>query len=87
MCRLLLSDWKRDISQPAIQGAVCLVKAMVQSLAGAVIPYSPLLILPLMRSMSNAEPAVRLMATEVFAELVKLLPLAQVGCTSFTSVG
>ena len=49
----------------------------MEQLGDALVPYSLLLVMPLMPRMSDSAPATRNSATSAFARLVALLPLAQ----------
>lgn len=45
----------------------------------ALVPYSLLVVVPLMGRMSDAQPLARALAARSFAAVVALMPLAQVG--------
>ncbi|KAF6176648.1 hypothetical protein GIB67_034510 [Kingdonia uniflora] len=62
----------------ARQGAGMLVRLLVEGLGMEMVPYSPLLVVPLLRCMSDSDPCVRQSVTHSFAALVPLLPLARV---------
>ncbi|EPS61286.1 hypothetical protein M569_13511, partial [Genlisea aurea] len=64
-------------SMHARQGAGMLVSLLVQGLGLELVPYAPLLVVPLLRCMSDCDHAVRQSVTHSFAALVPLLPLAQ----------
>ncbi|KAK9093560.1 hypothetical protein Syun_028471 [Stephania yunnanensis] len=59
------------------QGAGMLLCLLVQGLGVELVPYAPLLVVPLLRCMSDSDPAVRQIVTHSFAALVPLLPLAR----------
>lgn len=61
----------------ARQGASMLLRLLVQGLGAELVPYSPLLVIPLLRCMSDCDTAVRQSVTHSFAALVPLLPLAR----------
>ncbi|KAF9615352.1 hypothetical protein IFM89_023003 [Coptis chinensis] len=61
----------------ARQGASMLLRLLVQGLGVELVPYSPLLVVPLLRCMSDSDAAVRQSVTHSFAALVPLLPLAR----------
>ncbi|XP_008796296.2 TATA-binding protein-associated factor BTAF1 [Phoenix dactylifera] len=61
----------------ARQGAGMLVSLLVQGLGVELVPYAPLLVVPLLRCMSDSDHAVRQSVTHSFAVLVPLLPLAR----------
>ncbi|KAJ0979707.1 hypothetical protein J5N97_015181 [Dioscorea zingiberensis] len=61
----------------ARQGAGMLVSLLVQGLGVELVPYAPLLVVPLLRCMSDVDHAVRQSVTHSFAALVPLLPLAK----------
>ncbi|KAL5706991.1 btaf1 RNA polymerase II [Ranunculus cassubicifolius] len=61
----------------ARQGASMLLRLLVQGLGAELVPYSPLLVVPLLRCMSDSDTAVRQSVTHSFAALVPLLPLAR----------
>ncbi|XP_010255080.1 PREDICTED: TATA-binding protein-associated factor BTAF1 isoform X2 [Nelumbo nucifera] len=61
----------------ARQGAGMLVTLLVQGLGVDLVPYAPLLVVPLLRCMSDCDHAVRQSVTHSFAALVPLLPLAR----------
>lgn len=64
----------------ARQGAGMLVSLLVQGLGLELVPYAPLLVVPLLRCMSDCNPSVRQSVTHSFAALVPLLPLARGIC-------
>ncbi|KAJ3671154.1 hypothetical protein LUZ60_008580 [Juncus effusus] len=70
----MLSD---ETSVQARQGAGILVSLLVQGLGVELVPYSPLLVVPLLRCMSDSDKSVRQSVTHSFAALVPLLPLAK----------
>ncbi|KAJ4974502.1 hypothetical protein NE237_007676 [Protea cynaroides] len=70
----MLGDTK---SVHARQGAGVLVSLLVQGLGVELVPYAPLLVVPLLRCMSDCDHAVRQSVTHSFAALVPLLPLAR----------
>ncbi|XP_010927294.1 TATA-binding protein-associated factor BTAF1 isoform X2 [Elaeis guineensis] len=70
----MLSD---TTSVHARQGAGMLVSLLVQGLGVELVPYAPLLVVPLLRCMSDCDHAVRQSVTHSFAVLVPLLPLAR----------
>lgn len=49
----------------------------IQGLGVALVPYAPLLVVPLLRCMSDCDQSVRQSVTRSFAALVPLLPLAR----------
>ncbi|KAF5203949.1 Tata-binding protein-associated factor btaf1 [Thalictrum thalictroides] len=61
----------------ARQGASMLLRLLVQGLGVELVPYSPLLVVPLLRCMSDCDTSVRQSVTHSFAALVPLLPLAR----------
>ncbi|XP_050367441.1 TATA-binding protein-associated factor BTAF1 [Argentina anserina] len=61
----------------ARQGAGMLVSLIVQGLGVELVPYAPLLVVPLLRCMSDCDQSVRQSVTHSFAALVPLLPLAR----------
>lgn len=61
----------------ARQGAGMLISLLVQGLGVELVPYAPLLVVPLLRCMSDCDPSVRQSVTRSFASLVPLLPLAR----------
>ncbi|KAK8964573.1 putative chromatin-remodeling complex ATPase chain [Platanthera guangdongensis] len=68
------------------QGAGMLVTLLVQVLGAELVPYAPLLVVPLLKCMSDCDLAVRKGVTHSFAALVPLLPLAR-GIPSPSGVG
>ncbi|XP_057544192.1 TATA-binding protein-associated factor BTAF1 [Amaranthus tricolor] len=64
-------------SVPARQGAGMLIGRLVQGLGVELVPYAPLLVVPLLRCMSDSDASVRQSVTRSFAALVPLLPLAR----------
>ncbi|PKA51093.1 putative chromatin-remodeling complex ATPase chain [Apostasia shenzhenica] len=66
-----------SLSVHARQGAGMLVTLLVQGLGVELVPYAPLLVVPLLRCMSDCDHAVRQSVTHSFAALVPLLPLAR----------
>lgn len=54
-----------------------LVTLLVQGLGVELVPYAPLLVVPLLKCMSDCDLAVRQSVTRSFAALVPLLPLAR----------
>ena len=61
----------------ARQGAGMLISFLVQGLGVELVPYAPLLVVPLLRCMSDCDQSVRQCVTHSFAALVPLLPLAR----------
>ncbi|KAF3783221.1 TATA-binding protein-associated factor, partial [Nymphaea thermarum] len=61
----------------ARQGAGMLISLLVQGLGVELVPYAPLLVVPLLGCMSDSDQAVRQSVTSSFAALVPLLPLAR----------
>lgn len=61
----------------ARQGAGMLVTLLVPGLGVELVPYASLLVVPLLRCMSDCDPTVRQSVTRSFAALVPLLPLAR----------
>ncbi|KAF8402447.1 hypothetical protein HHK36_013403 [Tetracentron sinense] len=61
----------------ARQGAGMLISLLVQGLGVELVPYARLLVVPLLRCMSDCDHAVRKSVTHSFAALVPLLPLAR----------
>ncbi|XP_061359384.1 TATA-binding protein-associated factor BTAF1 isoform X2 [Gastrolobium bilobum] len=61
----------------ARQGAGMLISFLVQGLGVELVPYAPLLVVPLLRCMSDCDQSVRKSVTHSFAALVPLLPLAR----------
>lgn len=64
-------------SAHARQGAGMLVSLLVLGLGVELVPYAPLLVVPLLRCMSDSDNSVRQSVTHSFAALVPLLPLAR----------
>ncbi|KAI4370311.1 hypothetical protein MLD38_018674 [Melastoma candidum] len=61
----------------ARQGAGMLISFLVQGLGSELVPYAPLLVVPLLRCMSDCDTDVRHSVTHSFATLVPLLPLSR----------
>nr|XP_043627435.1 TATA-binding protein-associated factor BTAF1 [Erigeron canadensis] len=61
----------------ARQGAGILMSLLVQGLGNDLVPYASLLVVPLLRCMSDCDHSVRQSVTHSFAALVPLLPLAR----------
>ncbi|XVF56738.1 hypothetical protein PTKIN_Ptkin06aG0144500 [Pterospermum kingtungense] len=61
----------------ARQGAGMLISLLVQGLGVELVAYAPLLVVPLLRCMSDCDHSVRQSVTRSFAALVPLLPLAR----------
>lgn len=61
----------------ARQGAGMLVTLLVPGLGVELVPYASLLVVPLLRCMSDCDHTVRQSVTHSFAALVPLLPLAR----------
>lgn len=61
----------------ARQGAGMLISLLVQGLGVELVPYAPLLVVPLLKCMSDCDASVRHSVTHSFATLVPLLPLAR----------
>lgn len=61
----------------ARQGAGMLISLLVQGLGVDLVPYAPLLVVPLLRCMGDCDTSVRQSVTHSFAALVPLLPLAR----------
>ncbi|KAK0602735.1 hypothetical protein LWI29_036474 [Acer saccharum] len=61
----------------ARQGAGMLISLLVQGLGVELVSYAPLLVVPLLRCMSDCDHSVRQSVTRSFASLVPLLPLAR----------
>lgn len=59
------------------QGAGMLMSLLVQKLNTDLVPYARLLVVPLLRCMSDCDHSVRTSVTHSFAALVPLLPLAR----------
>ncbi|XP_039028640.1 TATA-binding protein-associated factor BTAF1-like isoform X2 [Hibiscus syriacus] len=59
------------------QGAGMLITLLVQGLCVELVAYAPLLVVPLLRCMSDCDHSVRQSVTRSFAALVPLLPLAR----------
>ncbi|XP_050252135.1 TATA-binding protein-associated factor BTAF1 isoform X1 [Quercus robur] len=59
------------------QGAGMLISLLVQGLGVELVPYAPLLVVPLLKCMSDSDQSVRQSVTHSFAALVPLLPLAR----------
>lgn len=66
-----------SFSVEARQGASLLLMLLVDGLGADLVPYAPLLIIPLLGCMSDMDCVVRHSATHSFATLVPLLPLAK----------
>ena len=64
-------------SVSARQGAGMLISLLVQGLGLELASYAPLLVVPLLRCMSDCDQSVRTSVTHSFAALVPLLPLAR----------
>eukprot|EP00250_Pteridium_aquilinum_P022032 c25285_g1_i2 orf=410-6568(-) len=73
-CVPMLDD---SFSVEARQGASLLLMLLVDGLGADLVPYAPLLIVPLLGCMSDMDSVVRHSATHSFAILVPLLPLAK----------
>lgn len=65
------------MSVHARQGAGMLISSLVQGLGVELVPYARLLVVPLLRCMSDCDHSVRQSVTRSFAALVPLLPLAR----------
>lgn len=61
----------------ARQGTGMLISLLVQGLGVELVPYAPLLVVPLLRCMGDCDTYVRQSVTHSFAALVPLLPLAR----------
>jgi TATA-binding protein-associated factor len=61
----------------ARQGSGMLISLLVQGLGAELVPYAPLLVVPLLKCMSDCDQSVRQSVTHSFAALVPLLPLAR----------
>ena len=48
---------------------------MLEELGVCIVPYIVLLVVPVLGRMSDQDQAVRLMATQCFATLIRLMPL------------
>ncbi|KAF5725765.1 DNA binding ATP binding nucleic acid bindin isoform 1 [Tripterygium wilfordii] len=59
------------------QGAGMLISLLVHGLGAELVPYAPLLVVPLLKCMSDSDHSVRQSVTHSFAALVPLLPLAR----------
>lgn len=59
-------------------GALLALHLTVSGLGLALVPYSLLVVVPLMGRISDAQPLARALAARSFAAVVALLPLAQV---------
>ncbi|XP_023528568.1 TATA-binding protein-associated factor BTAF1 [Cucurbita pepo subsp. pepo] len=59
------------------QGAGMLISLLVQGMGVELVSYAPLLVVPLLRCMSDCDQSVRRSVTHSFAALVPLLPLAR----------
>ncbi|KAJ3038188.1 btaf1 RNA polymerase II, B-TFIID transcription factor-associated, 170kDa [Rhizophlyctis rosea] len=57
------------------QGATEAIYHVVQTLSDAILPYVVFLIVPILSRMSDPNHAIRFLSTNVFASLVKLMPL------------
>ncbi|GAB4851956.1 btaf1 RNA polymerase II, B-TFIID transcription factor-associated, 170kDa [Ancistrocladus abbreviatus] len=64
-------------SVPARHGAGMLISLLVRGLGSELVPYAPVLVVPLLRCMSDCDSSVRQSVTQSFAALVPLLPLAR----------
>ncbi|KAK9714726.1 hypothetical protein RND81_06G115000 [Saponaria officinalis] len=64
-------------SVPARHGAGMLIGLLVQGMGVELVPYAPLLVVPLLRCMSDSDASVRQSVTRSFAAIVPLLPLAR----------
>ncbi|PON37204.1 Coatomer beta subunit [Parasponia andersonii] len=64
-------------SVSARQGAGMLISLLVRGLGVELVSYAPLLVVPLLRCMSDCDQSVRQSVTHSFAALVPLLPLAR----------
>lgn len=67
------SDMGNDSAR---KGASSLLHRLLLTTPDPVVPYSPLLLAPLISRMSDPDPAVRRTAAAAFGRLVTLLPLA-----------
>ena len=57
------------------QGAIEAMAAIVQKLELKFVPYIVLFIVPILGRLSDSNPGVRQLATQIFANLIKLIPL------------
>lgn len=58
-------------------GALLALHLTASALGLALVPYSVLVVVPLMGRMSDAQPLARALATRTFAAVVAIMPLAQ----------
>jgi len=64
-------------SVQARQGGSMLISLLVHGLSVELVSYAPLLVVPLLKCMSDCDQSVRQSVTHSFASLVPLLPLAR----------
>ena len=57
------------------QGAIEAVVCLVEQLGMSIVPYIVLLVIPVLGRMSDTDESVRLVATQSFATLIRLMPL------------
>lgn len=57
------------------QGAIEAVACLVEQLGMSIIPFIILLVIPVLGRMSDTDESVRLVATQSFATLIRLMPL------------
>ena len=58
-------------------GAAVALREIMSALGVQVVPFLPLLVVPLLAAMSDSKPAVRRIAAHCFSALVKLMPLEE----------
>ncbi len=85
-CRVLLSLLFQNGQAVDRQGAVAVVSEMVAQMQEQLLPYMFLIVVPTMKLMSDQIASVRASATESFAVMVGMLPLAQVSALSQRSL-
>jgi TATA-binding protein-associated factor len=76
LLRTLVPMLSSPISRTRL-GAVCVTAALVSTLGARLVSYAVLLVVPLLRRMSDSDGDVRARASACFGALVALLPLAQ----------
>lgn len=62
-------------SEPMRQGAVEAIACLVEQMGMNIIPFIVLLVIPVLGRMSDTNQSVRLVATQSFATLIRLMPL------------
>ena len=70
----MLESGEKDLSQR--QGAVESIACVIESMGIKIVPFVSLLVVPMLRNMSDQDPGTRLMATHCFAQLIQMMPLS-----------